>query len=35
MPELDAKGRQELAEGWKNKNAFYKNYAPVVEAAGQ
>lgn len=35
LPELDAKGRQELAEGWKNKNAFYKNYAPVVEAAGQ
>jgi serine/threonine protein kinase len=35
LPELDAKGRQELAEGWKNKNAFYKNYEPVVEAAGQ
>lgn len=35
LPGLDEKARQQLAKDWKDKNAFYEKYAPVVEAAGQ
>ncbi len=31
LPELDEKSRQELAKDWKNKNAFYEKYGPVVD----
>jgi hypothetical protein len=35
MPNLDATKRQELASFLQTQSAFYKKYAPVVEAARQ
>jgi serine/threonine protein kinase len=32
LPEIDERTRQELAKDWKNKNAFYEKYGPVVDA---